>query len=943
MTDRADRKMQTRSRMVTAVVAALLSISIVAIGQADRAVAGTPILLYESIPSTTQAGAHPDLAIRYNLLAGDAQPPIPCNCNNVKDILINTPPGLVGSPSNTPRCNASEFVIYRCPSDTQIGVVVTSVGVTPEDGGPYWFQPLYNMLPRPDQLALWGTYTPFIALPSIYTAISSRTESDYGLEFDTFGIPGIGTPPEFNILLWGVPASPTHDELRFPREPTNKLNDSFFFTVGCFQDQGSPLPELMNNEYPALKCPREEYNGFFPRSANSPEVPYVSNPTTCQGTLSTTIETIAYDLETDFVSGTFPGITGCDQLSFDPSLSAKPTTLEADSPSGLNVNLSVPQTLSPTTPSPSQIRSTTVTLPAGMAINPNVADGKSSCSDEEARLHTRAEARCPQFSKVGTLDIESAALPGVLPGAIYIGRPLPGDRYRLLLVADGFSLHIKLSGSVHPDPVTGQVVVSFTDLPQAPFQEFSMHFFGAERGLLATPEQCGTYPVKTEFVPWDEELPNQTSVQFFTIESGPAGAPCPGAVRPFRPTVAAGVTNNIGGSPTQFAFDLNRDDGDQALSGLSVGTPPGFSASLAGIPYCPDSTLASLAQIAYLGRTELGSPACRSSQVGTSSTSVGAGSRPVSLPGTVYLAGPYKGAPLSLAAVTPAVSGPYDLGNVVVRVALRVDRSTAQVKAIADPLPAILDGIPLRIRRILVLLNRQHFAINPTNCDPKAIETQVIGDQGGVSNLSNPFQAANCGILPYAPSLSLRLTGGLKRRGHPAIHAVLRAKQGEANTRRVSVTLPKGELLDNSHIGTVCTRAAFAADSCPRRALIGHAEARTPLLDHPLSGPVYLRSSQHELPDMALDLEGQLDIEAIGRIDSVDARLRATFESVPDVPVSEIRLNLFGGSKGLLQNSETLCGRKKHATARLQGQNGLRLKREILLQSSCAGQSGRRG
>jgi len=273
----------------------------------------------------------------------------------------------------------------------------------------------------------------------------------------------------------------------------------------------------------------------------------------------------------------------------------------------------------------------------------------------------------------------------------------------------------------------------------------------------------------------------------------------------------------------------------------------------------------------------------------------------------------------------------------VVRVAVRVDPTTAQVSAISDPLPQILEGIPLRLRRILVMLDRKNFVLNPTDCSRFAVHTSVIGDEGIQSNLSIPFQVANCRSLNFAPRLSLQLRGSTKRRGHPAIHAVLKASSGESNISKVEVTLPSGELLDNSHIQTVCTRVNFIVGTCPAGSRIGRAEAMTPLLEHPLVGAAYLRSSSNRLPDLVVDLKGQVDVELSGRIDSVNGRLRTNFESVPDVPVSKFVLDLEGGSKGLLVNSQDLCRSPKSASVKIFGHNGLRAERRTRLQTDCGG------
>ncbi|HEX7059191.1 MAG TPA: hypothetical protein VF176_05000 [Solirubrobacterales bacterium] len=655
--------------------------------------------------------------------------------------------------------------------------------------------------------------------------------------------------------------------------------------------------------------------------------------------LTSSIDSTAYDLGTSHTDASFPAILGCDQLSFDPSLTAKPTTTEADSPSGLDVDLTVPQQLSPNTLTASAIRDVTVTLPEGFTINSNAADGKTSCTDVQAHFGTRLPAECPEFSKIGTMEVEASAFPRTLTGAMYLGEPLPGNRYRIFQVFDGFSLHSKLAGVATPDPVTGQVAVTFKDLPQFNFQDFKMHIFGAERGLLSTPSQCGTYPVVSEFTPWAyPQLPKQTSTQFFTIDSGPNGSPCPPNPRPFGPSFDAGVTDNTAGQHSSFLVDLNRADGDQFLTGLDVRTPPGFSATLKGIPYCPEATITALQSSIYTGLQELASPACPAdSEVGDVIAGAGSGSKPLHVPGKVYWAGPYKGAPLSLLIVIPAVSGPYDLGNVAVRVALYVDPVTARVSAVSDPLPQIIEGIPLRTREIRVDLDRKGFILNPTNCDPFSVDATAHGDQGASAELSNHFQVANCASLDFSPELSLKLKGATKRTGHPKLRAVLKTKDGEANLSSASVAMPHSLFLDNAHLRNICTRDDYAAHKCKKASIYGHAAAFTPILDKPLRGPVYLRSSGKALPDLVLDLRGQVNFEASAHIDSVNQGIRTTFDFIPDIPISKVVLNMQGGAKGLLQISrDNFCANTGRAIVRIGGQNGKRAAFRQKLDTSCA-------
>ncbi len=325
------------------------------------------------------------------------------------------------------------------------------------------------------------------------------------------------------------------------------------------------------------------------------------------------------------------------------------------------------------------------------------------------------------------------------------------------------------------------------------------------------------------------------------------------------------------------------------------------------------------------------------SQIGTVVAGAGAGTRPINVDGKVYLAGPYRGAPISFETVIPAVSGPYDLGNIAVRTAVYVDPATAQVSAVSDPFPQIIGGIPLRTRLVQLRLDRNDFALNPTNCDPFSVDATIVGDQGAQANLSRYFQVADCSNLAYGPKLNLSLSGGVRRRGHPAIHAVLTTSPGEANSQKVAVTMPKGELLDQGHIGHVCTRVQFAEDACPSSSVLGSAEATSPLLDQPLKGTVYLRANPaHRLPDIAVALKGQIDIELDGRVDSLPQRLRTTFEGIPDAPVSRFVLNLKGGKQGLLQNGHSLCGRQREmATSRMTGQNGSITSGQVPLKATC--------
>jgi hypothetical protein len=862
-----------------------------------------------------QAGSHPyEYTLAFKLNADAEGNPE----GFIRDIVIDLPPGMVGNPLATPRCPLAEFegATPQCPGNSQVGVVrVGFIGET-------LTLPIYSLAPPLGVPARFG-FTLFGF--NGFQEASLRTGSDYGVTVSDITVPHLAIRSVV-ASIWGVPAEASHDPERFcPKEGG--------LPQGCSSEAGAPL------------------------------APFFSLPTSCGGPLKTTISADSVEEPGVFQSesvfsfgenGHEAGLSNCEAPPFEPQLVAQPETTVSDSPTGLHVNLHLRQNQNPNSLATANLKDTVLTLPAGMAVNPSAADGLAACSSAEVDLSGPGPANCPAASKMGTVEVRTPLLDHPVPGAVYLAKqgdnPFGSLIALYIAVDDPISgVVVKLAGRVEPDPLTGQLHTTFLNNPQLPFEDLSVDFPGGPRAALTTPSTCGGYTTETVLTPWTApEGKDATPSDSFPIATAPGGGACPAseAQMPNKPSFEAGTATPLAGAYAPFVLKLSRENGSQRLGALNVTLPPGLSAKLAGVQECSEAQIAGAESRRNPGEgaLEKASPSCpAASELGT--VNVGAGSgNPLYVQGHAYLAGPYKGAPLSMAIITPAVAGPFDLGTVVVRAALYVNEVTAQVTVKSDPIPRILQGIPLDVRSIAVQIDRSQFTLNPTSCEAKAVTGEAISTTGAVAALSNRFQVGACNALGFKPGVTIDLKGGTKRNQNPALTATVTYPKGSyANIARAAVTLPHSEFLDQAHIGTVCTRVQFAARACPAASVYGHANAITPLLANPLEGPVYLRSSSHELPDLVAELNGQIRVVLDGRVDTgKGAGIRNTFEGVPDAPVSKFVLKMKGGNKGLLVNSENICGprAKRDATVKLTAQNGKVHNFSQLVSNSC-GKSGK--
>lgn len=844
----------------------------------------------------TQAAGHPTFGITdltLNTLTGPGAEGFPDGF--VKDIIVETPEGLSVNPEAAPKCTLEQIEetnpLETCPQ----AIVGTSYLTAATEA------PGAECIPKCEQKRV--------------------------------------AVPVFNVVpFFGHPSM-----VAFP------TTGGFTFVVGSLDPKDQHVTFTISDiEPPPAGAPLVGDRLVFSGAGGAfGDGNYLTLPNPCGVAQSATLKVDSHEGDSAEQTFTTPyGGTGCDKVPFDPSIE---TTVDSstDSPEPVTLDLKITP-FDPEEPevASAYLKTAKVVLPEGAGLNPSLANGLETCTNAQFAYHTNDPIRCPAASEIGTVEVQTPSLPpNSLFGKVYAAEPLSndpssGEQFRIFLTvqSERYGVNVRLIGHVFPNLQTGQLTAVVDDNPQAIFSSFKVHITGGARGALTSPNTCGPHKTTSDLGPWTETGDAHPSASF-NLTTTPGRGPCAEKLgqRPFNPGFGAGTVQHKAGAFSPFRLNISRWDGAQEIRRVNVNVPPGMVASLAGVPYCTEAEIA--AAVAHSGKAEQASPSCpAASQVGQLATDVGSGPAPFHTTGKVYLAGPYKGAPISMVFVTPAVAGPYDLGTVVVRAALNVDPETAEVHAVSDPIPYVFGGVKLDIRGIEVQIDRPSFTLNPTTCR----SSFLVGGNifGGGENPANPaawfesrqgtgFQATNCRALKFKPKFFARIFGGKKqtqRAQHPRFRAILEARKGDANVRRAAFILPRATILDQGHIKTICTRVQLAANQCPKNAIYGYAKAISPLLDDPLKGPVYLTSSSHELPDLLADLHGQIPIRLRGVISGKNARLKTVFNETPDVAVSKFILNMKGGGKGLIVNSRNLCKSQTGGYLNLRAQNSRRMK-----------------
>jgi len=858
-----------------------------------------------------RAGSHPyafSIAVKLKTVAGQSEG------GRMRDLVFDLPPGLVGDPLAVPSCSRKSFDTIGedsspdCPPSTQVGIVRATIAGTGEA-----FGPLYNLTPGPGAAAELGFSAAELIAQSEASlrseeGLPNEAEERYGIQVSTNNLPVETTAVE--AVIWGSPADPGHLAQRGPG-------------IGSG-------------------------TGYGGKESEAPELAFFTLPTSCQTKPMITARADSILSPGVFatesapiraVAGAPAPLIACESVPFSPAVAASLSTGAAESPAAFDLGLHLPNLglLAPTGVAETQPVKTVVTLPDGVTANPAAATGLGSCSEAQMAAASLSDPGCPASSKLGTLLAASPLLEEPIEGSVYLAAP-HANRFGTLLAlyivasAPDRGVLIKQAGRVDVDQATGRLTATFEGLPPVPYSSFEVRLREGPRAPLITPQACGTYASTAPLYPYSAPTAPVVKEVPVTVSSGAGGGACAGseAGLPNSPRLEAGAAAPVAGAYSPFVFTLSREDGTQRFSSVVAEPPLGLAAKLTGIPYCSQSGIdqAAARTAEGDGALELANPSCpAASQVGTVSATAGAGPSPYLTTGKVYLAGSYKGAPLSLEVIAPAIAGPFDLGVVANRIALYVNEETAKITAKSDPLPSILHGIPLDLRQVSVGLDRSQFSLNPTNCEPTTLGGSLTSLTGAVASLSQRFQVGGCKGLEFDPQLKLQMKGATKRAGHPALKAVITfAHSGEeAHAESIQVGLPHSLFLDQGNLNKVCKQADLRAGTCPKGSVYGHVKAWTPLFEKPLQGPVYLGVGfGYKLPALVTDLNGQVRILAHGRVDTTKRNgLRNTFEFVPDAPLSRVVLQLKGGKKyGLIENSENLCAKPQRASARLVAHNG---------------------
>jgi hypothetical protein len=875
-----------------------------------------------------------------------------------KDLSIRWPAGMIGDPSAFEKCTLAEFGSRTCPATSVLGVATSRIDEPGNFGVANVVAPLVNLEPAPGQaarLAFLAAGTP------VFIDATVRTGEDYGVTVHVENIAQAITFLSSDVTVWGVPGAASHDATR---------------NEGCLLEARGKSRESIIREGLAPCNPLDE---------NGPPA-FLTLPTACTGPLDSTISGDTWvqpGKEQELGESMLPALDGCNRLPFTPSIAVAPDKTAANgaaasTPTGLTVDEHVPQqsTLDANGLAEAAVKDLSVTLPEGVQINPSAGDGLLACGEEQIGLTNAEATSCPEDAKVATVRVKVPVLEHELTGAAYIAtqnqNPFGSLMAMYIYAEDPISgVRVKAAGDVEENPATGQLTAHFQAdpalkgqgetsefLPEAPFEDVVLEFFGGERAPLATPARCGAYTTTGTFTPWSADTSDEAALTVhssstFNIESGPHGGPCPGAALPFAPTLTGGTTNINAGAFGPLTTTIGREDGEQNLGSVALHMPAGVEGLLSSVKLCPEA--------------QANEGTCGpESQIGETTVSAGVGSDPVAVKGgRVYITEKYNGAPFGLSIVNPVKAGPFDLEHdtsnpstndpacdcIVVRAKIEVNPSTGELTVTTDSsgphaIPHIIDGIPVQIKKVNVIINREHFTFNPTNCSPLAMTGTIASDESASALLSVPFQVANCALLKFAPKLTVAAGGHASKANGESLRFKIEYPKGAMGNQswmsEAKFDIPSQLPARQVALQQACRAATFERDrsACPAGAIIGHAIVHTQVLPVALEGPVYFVSyGGAKFPDAVLVLKGYgITIELRGEtFINKEGVTSATFRNTPDVPFESLEVTIPTGPFSEFgvnlpaKDRYNVCGQKLVMPTLFKASNGLEIQQNTPL------------
>lgn len=931
-----------RSRLLALIVGAL---AVLAVAPAAAGAQQFGLSSFSTSESSTQAGAHADFTTSFALNTDALGNPV----GQLKDLQEVLPQGVIGNPVAIPKCSDQQFQAFNCPADSQVGVlnlstvicrgVSTTLSAPAEagaltvtvangselcatesqneitigtggsaetahiayvDGNELTLEaPLaaahaegegvthvavpitapiavFNMQPSPGHVATFGAS---LTVGTVLIQLNLNSEDGYTLSGSVSDISTLISIQATSVTLWGVPADPSHDALRCGQ-----------LGISCGPSGAAAAPFASN-----------------PADCGTPGDPNVL-------TATVTVDSWQEPSRPVTANANLATPTGCEALSVNPSISVTPDTTQADTPAGYDVDLHVPQNLDPYSTVTPDLRNVSVTLPQGTAFSPGVANGLQGCTNEQFLAES-----CPNASKVGTAEVSTPVLPDHLTGSVYLGTPTAAEMYRIFVVVSGDNATARVYGHVEPNPSTGQLTTVFENNPQVPFEDFDIKLFGGPGAALVNPPTCGPATTTSSIESFAGQTVTASST--FNVDGDGHGGACP-ASEPFGPSFSAGTTNPLAAAFSPFSLTASRADGQQRFASIAAQLPPGLLGVLKSVKQCPEPQAA----LGTCGAESL---------IGHTTVAAGAGNEPFYVTGQVFLTGPYKGAPFGLSIVVPAVAGPYNLGTVVVRAQITVNPQTAQITVASDPLPTILQGVPLDVRTVNVTIDREGFIFNPTDCEPLSVTPSATSTQGASISTALHFQVAGCAALPFTPKFTVSSQAKTSKSQGASLDVKVASGAGQANIAKVAVSLPVQLPSRLSTIQQACPQATFAANpsSCPAGSNVGTGTATTPLLANTLTGPAYLVShGGAAFPDLIVILQGEgITVQLVGNINIKGKITSSAFNSVPDVPISTFNLALPEGPHSALGTDipasakGSLCGQTLIMPTTITGQNGAQI------------------